>query len=541
MKMKRCVVENRENRHEPCTHTEENKVKVFNQDVSDETFVDNGNKKKQKVQQSSALLACILGKQQSSLDDFLKDTYQKVPSLYNVSQQDRETCEVLKMLFSMGWEGVCDILHKSQSNLEKLSSTTMDKSGVDIRGSDATRFIDSNTLPLFFRHQEPLQLDEMKNTYGNSPFAAYLDGCSIVNNHADLLSAPLASLCLDIQKSLPHAYINTYLTPPKAAAVSAHADDRDVFVIQVMGEKQWKVYSDVPIPYPSTNEQVGKNGLPIPTHILQKDPMYDITLRPGDVLYMPRGYVHEAATSMSEPSFHCTVALATHDWSLSSILSSNIIQNEVVKHSAFRMALHPDFGRKDLHSMDQTLVDELSNQITDAIKCITSKFTLQHVVEILETKYKSHNDHVQPIRQSLINDFQVLHVQQQQMTKAQEAATLPSMVGPTAAKYVGMNSTIRASTPQERSMAPLPVATHHGRGLTVREEICDALLHILDALKKNETTVVKVSQLREKYLTANHLKQSGENETMMMMICDMSLLSFVKSCVELGALTLLPE
>jgi hypothetical protein len=60
-------------------------------------------------------------------------------------------------------------------------------------------------------------------------------------------------------------------------------------------------------------------------------------------------------------------------------------------------------------------------------------------------------------------------------------------------------------------------------------------------LKKNETTVVKVSQLRKKYLTANHLKQSGENETMMMMICDMSLLSFVKSCVELGALTLLPE
>mmetsp|Transcript_15177 Transcript_15177/g.28532 ORF Transcript_15177/g.28532 Transcript_15177/m.28532 type:complete len:530 (-) Transcript_15177:65-1654(-) len=489
---------------------------------------------KDQLLQSSAVLGCILGKQQSNLDDFLKETYQKLPSLYRISQEDRESCEVLKMLYSMGWEGVSDLLHSSQSNLDKITSSntsnTLDESNADeSMSSGASRSIDSNTLPLFFRNQEPLQLDEIKNIYGNSPFAAYLDGCSIVNNHADLLSASLASLCLDIQKSLPHAYINTYLTPPKAAAVSAHADDRDVFVIQVMGEKQWKVYGKVPIPYPSANEQVGKNGLPIPDHVIQDAPMYDITLQPGDVLYIPRGFVHEASTSILEPSFHCTVALATHDWSLSTILS-NIVQNEVSNHARFRMALHPDFGRKELCSVDKTLIDGLSNLIHDAVECITSKFTVEHVANILETKFKAHNDNVQPIRQSLMDDY-YLHAQ----TKS---ATVPfaetcSVVGPIAAKYVGMKSTIRASTPEERSMAPLPIATH-GRGLTVREEICDALLYVLDILKENETMVVQVSQLRG-YLSEDHMKQQNGTG----MICDLSILSFVKCCVELGALTLL--
>ena len=105
--------------------------------------------------------------------------------------------------------------------------------------------------------------DEIKSMYGNSPFAAYLDGCSIVNNHADLLLPPLAALCVDLQKSIPHAYVNTYLTPPSAAAVQAHADDWYVFVIQILGEKKWKVYGEVPFP----NEQVGKGGLPVPASV----------------------------------------------------------------------------------------------------------------------------------------------------------------------------------------------------------------------------------------------------------------------------------
>jgi hypothetical protein len=57
---------------------------------------------------------------------------------------------------------------------------------------------------------------------------------------------------------LPHAFANLYATPPCAQAVAAHADDRDVFVLQVSGAKAWRVYGAPPVPLPYPNEQVGE-------------------------------------------------------------------------------------------------------------------------------------------------------------------------------------------------------------------------------------------------------------------------------------------
>ena len=46
----------------------------------------------------------------------------------------------------------------------------------------------------------------------------------------------------------------------RAQAVAAHADDRDVFVLQLHGEKQWKVYGEPPVPFPYTHEQAEHSG-----------------------------------------------------------------------------------------------------------------------------------------------------------------------------------------------------------------------------------------------------------------------------------------
>uniref|UniRef100_A0A7S0JIT5 Bifunctional lysine-specific demethylase and histidyl-hydroxylase n=1 Tax=Calcidiscus leptoporus TaxID=127549 RepID=A0A7S0JIT5_9EUKA len=45
------------------------------------------------------------------------------------------------------------------------------------------------------------------------------------------------------------------------------------------------------------------------------EPLADLTLKPGDLLYLPRGYVHQARTVSSEPSLHMTVSIARrHTW-----------------------------------------------------------------------------------------------------------------------------------------------------------------------------------------------------------------------------------
>lgn len=446
----------------------------------------------------STVLKSIIG--QTSIDCFLKDTYQLCPSLYHVKNND-DTSSVLNAIYAMGWGGVTDLLHKSQINLNTSGNQ------------------DPVSFPLFFRNQEPVQLEEIKATYGNSPFAAYLDGCSIINNHADLLLPSLANLCLDIQQSLPHAYVNTYLTPPNAAAVNAHADDRDVFVIQIMGEKEWKVYGDVPIPYPSTKEQVGKNGVPVPKDVLQKQPLYEVTLKQGDVLYMPRGFVHEASTSSTKPSFHATVAFATHDWSLSKSISE-LVTKELESSTKFRMALHPEIGMRSLECVGTDIQQPVQDLIKDAMENISQKINLESIANHLAHKYRTHNQFVESKRQALCKGHVSL-----------SPTTLKSskVVGPEAARLVQLSSKVRAGTPEEKASVPPPISTH-GRGLTVREETFDPLILILSTMKNNVGKCFEVCTLRQEILNLDGAE----------MICDLTLLSFVKCCVELGAMALAP-
>mmetsp|Transcript_42487 Transcript_42487/g.83520 ORF Transcript_42487/g.83520 Transcript_42487/m.83520 type:complete len:484 (-) Transcript_42487:7-1458(-) len=448
---------------------------------------------------SSSVLQCIIGKQ-NTIDSFFRDQFQTCPSMYHVERSIAASISpVLESVYSMGWDGVSRILHKSQSYFN---------SGEDL---------ESTYLPILFLDQEPVSLDAIKSTYGNSPFAAFLDGCSIVHNHADLMSPSLAALCLDLQKSLPHAYVNTYLTPPNAAAVNAHADDRDVFVIQILGEKRWKVYGEVPIPYPSANEQVGKNNLPVPTNILNKKPLYEVVLKQGDVIYMPRGFVHEACTS-SEPSFHATVALATHDWSVSKTIA-DMVTKQLQLSSKFRMAVHPEFGMRDLDCVGADFKEKTNRLLGEAMDQISSKISLEGISSHLCLKYKTHNEFVQNKRQKLLDDDADFNISTNILSNV--------VVGPEAAQQITMKSNVRAGTPIEKENVPPPVATH-GRGLIVREDTRDALIGILGILKTNKHKSFKVCALCQEIFDSDCVD----------MVCDLTILSFVKCCVELGAMAL---
>jgi hypothetical protein len=98
-----------------------------------------------------------------------------------------------------------------------------------------------------------------------SPAAAYLDGCSLIVNHAEAASPGVAQLCASLRSDVPHVFGNLYVTPPAGRAVDAHADDRDVLVVQLGGRKEWRVYSSPPVAFPSAHEQVGKSGVPFIT------------------------------------------------------------------------------------------------------------------------------------------------------------------------------------------------------------------------------------------------------------------------------------
>jgi len=384
--------------------------------------------------------------------------------------------------------------------------------------------------PLIFHERELQTSEDTEALYGSSLFSPYLNGCSIVVNHGDLLSPWIAAACEDLQKTFPHAYANCYVTPPHSQAVPPHADDRDVFVIQLVGSKDWKVYGIVPVPFPYPQEQVGKQGLEVPPPILNGPLAISTTLRPGDVLYMPRGFVHEASCSDSL-SLHVTVALATHDWSLAGLMS---IATEAIltRTVEFRKSILPLAPVNDVHA--------LQRKVDMAMEMFRKEITAENILENLKFRLDKHNHRAFSVRTQLIreadssqqgsNDNPSPNTGFLGFKSPYPAATATALSSSSSySPPLSFNSRIRASTPEERAMVQSradtsgTTANNINRGLAVRENIADSIMGILAKVKAEPSVTYSVLDLRSLMPTEND------------MVCDLTLLSLATRAVELGA------
>jgi ribosomal protein L16 Arg81 hydroxylase len=100
--------------------------------------------------------------------------------------------------------------------------------------------------------------------------------------------------------------INAYLTPAQNTGFSAHYDVHDVFVLQVAGAKRWVIHEPVR-PLPLGTEQWTEHRAEVAA-AAKTEPALAAVLRPGDALYLPRGYLH-AAEALGAVSAHLTVGI----------------------------------------------------------------------------------------------------------------------------------------------------------------------------------------------------------------------------------------
>ena len=100
---------------------------------------------------------------------------------------------------------------------------------------------------------------------------------------------------------------NAYFTPRSAQGLAVHHDTHDVFVLQVAGQKHWRVYEPV-VELPLQDQRYSKalHGDPGP-------PVEDRVLGAGDTMYLPRGWLHDALTTDSE-SLHLTIGVKVYTW-----------------------------------------------------------------------------------------------------------------------------------------------------------------------------------------------------------------------------------
>jgi ribosomal protein L16 Arg81 hydroxylase len=137
--------------------------------------------------------------------------------------------------------------------------------------------------------------------------AQFESGATIVLQALQLQHPPLADFCRGLERELGHpAQANAYYTPPSAQGFKVHHDTHDVFCLQVEGEKRWLVYPpmlELPLKHQKYTPEMGEPG----------EPLLDVTLRAGDTLYLPRGWLHQAMTS-DAASLHLTVGINVGTW-----------------------------------------------------------------------------------------------------------------------------------------------------------------------------------------------------------------------------------
>jgi lysine-specific demethylase/histidyl-hydroxylase NO66 len=135
----------------------------------------------------------------------------------------------------------------------------------------------------------------------------FLDGHTVVLQGLHRLWPPLIEFAGALTTELGHpVQVNAYITPSSSRGFSAHYDVHDVFVLQVAGEKRWRIHEPVH-PAPLRDQPWTDHRAAVEARAGQ-DPVVDTVLRPGDALYLPRGYLH-AAEALGGVSCHLTVGV----------------------------------------------------------------------------------------------------------------------------------------------------------------------------------------------------------------------------------------
>jgi ribosomal protein L16 Arg81 hydroxylase len=198
----------------------------------------------------------------------------------------------------------------SGSDIDYILSTSfvLDRSHVELIGS-----IDNPEL--------------LGKEYVSAAYQAYRQGASFrirgINRHWKALWL----LCRDIQElfAFPTG-ANLYCTPKNSHGLDRHYDHHDTVVLQIAGSKHWAIYSS-PEELPLENvpllgfEKLGEatqyRGAPVVGDVVAQtvgeQPVEEFVMEPGDLLYLPRGFVHEARTS-DDISVHVTIGIHALTW-----------------------------------------------------------------------------------------------------------------------------------------------------------------------------------------------------------------------------------
>jgi len=146
--------------------------------------------------------------------------------------------------------------------------------------------------------------DPVGRAYPSVVWDYYQNGCSLRMMNPYTYSKNVWKLLSILQEYFSgNIGANIYLTPAGTQGFAPHYDDVEVFVLQLEGKKHWRLYN--PITEQSVLARTSSGNF---EQSEIGEPILDVTLEAGDLLYFPRGTIHQGVCEDSH-SLHITVSV----------------------------------------------------------------------------------------------------------------------------------------------------------------------------------------------------------------------------------------
>lgn len=148
-------------------------------------------------------------------------------------------------------------------------------------------------------------------------------------------------LARELSVPADHAHCNLYMTP-RGRGVPMHFDDHEIIVVQLAGRKRWRIAENQTVVNPVANsgtaltDEVRRYATgPAPRRMTDGR---TVTLKPGSVLFLPRGYWH--STDAQEASISLTFGFCVPSWAE---IVGTYIGNQLTAQTEWRAPAWPLF------------------------------------------------------------------------------------------------------------------------------------------------------------------------------------------------------
>ena len=231
-----------------------------------------------------------------------------------------------------------------------------------------TPYWNEDTLKVYFRSRAALRENYcdtsdlrpgMRAPVNPAKVQALLDlGASLIANQVHRVCPEVAAVVNMLERECAaRVAANVYCSFKGVQAFQTHFDLHDVFAVQAEGEKCWRVYesrADTPVNPLPPGDEVEKWLTASRGRLL-----FEANMKPGDILYLPRGQYHDALTG-AQASLHITFGVSP----ATGLALFKLLENAASLESSFRAYLPDARNEPALRDRLGKLADRVRAMIT---------------------------------------------------------------------------------------------------------------------------------------------------------------------------------